>query len=182
MSNFELIAQGIDVAPLLGQLDRHPELWNVHSGRRRENSPHFDIPDIWVRFRAWGELTSPNDFDQPHFAAFYPAWDVLTALHAIVFDLMAETRATYLGGILITHIPPGKSVKPHADAGWHPSHHNLKIYVPIQSNPDCVNYCGGESVAMNAGEAWSFDNQVEHSVVNAGDTDRYTAIICLRTL
>lgn len=182
MSAFELISAGIDVAPLLSQLEDHPELWNQHGGRTRTDSPHYGIDDIWVRYRPHDELTGPDKFDEPHFAGFYPAWHVLTELQPIVFDLMAKARATYLGGILITHIPPMKMVKPHADHGWHPSHHNLKIYVPIKSNPFCINYCGGEAVAMKAGEAWSFDNQIEHKVVNSGETDRYTAIICLRTL
>lgn len=182
MSEFELIASGIDVAPLLSQLKAHPELWNQHPARTGEGSPHRGIPDIWVRYRAPEELTAPDKFDEPHFAAFYPAWRILTELHPIVFGIMAKVRATYLGGILITHIPPRRAVKPHADFGWHPSHHNLKVYVPIQSSPGCINYCGGEAVNMRSGEAWSFNNLVEHSVVNDGDTDRYTLILCMRTL
>lgn len=182
MTAFELIAEGIEVAPLLTQLEACPELWGQHPGRTREGSPHFGIPDIWVRYRARDEITEPAKANEPHFASFYPAWYDLPALHPIAFGLMTRLNATYLGGILITKIPAGKEVKPHTDlGGWHAQNMPLKVYVPLQSNPLCVNYCGGDSVVMKTGEAWSFDNLVEHSVVNGGDEDRITLICCFRT-
>lgn len=182
MTAFQLIAEDIDVAPLLAQLEACPELWGQHQGRSREGSPHYGIPDIWVRYRAWDEITEPAKANEPHFASFYPAWYDLPAIQEIAFRLMTKVRATYLGGILITKIPAGKQVKPHTDkGGWHAHNMPLKIYVPLQSNPDCVNYCGDSSLYMKAGEAWSFDNLLLHSVVNNGAEDRITAIFCFRT-
>ncbi len=184
MSNFIKLKSGIDVSGIVSQLDAHPELWNANDERTREASPHYAIPDIWVRFRAHGELTTPGAFREPHFAEFYPAWHALPALEPIVFDIMASVRprAVYLGGILITKIPPGGAVKPHNDrGGWHAEFHNTKVYVALKSNPRCVNYCDGDSVVMEPGDAVIFNNLLEHSVENNGVSDRVTLIICLRT-
>lgn len=181
-SAFKTIDTDIAVAGVLSEVLAHPELWGAHPGRTREDSPHFGIPDIWVRFRDLAELTSPKAFSEPHLPVFYPAWEALPSLRPIVFNLMRKVEATLLGGILITKIPPGGEVKPHHDrGGWHAEFYNTKIYVPLQSNADCVNTCEGETRAIAAGEAVVFDNLRVHGVVNGGQNNRITLIICTRT-
>lgn len=181
MQHFHKIASGLNVAPVLAQLEANPGLWNAHPGRTDHGSPHYGISDMWVRYRALHELTEPCKFGEPHFAEFYPAWGLLSGLHPIVFKLMASCWATYLGGILITRIPPGGVVKPHDDRGsWHAETMNYKVYVPLQANESCVNTCGDDVATMRAGEAWTFNNLVTHSVRNDGDTDRITLIVCMK--
>jgi len=183
MKHFHKIAEGLPVEAVMVQINAQPELWNANPERTASpDSPHYGIPDIWVRYRAREELTSPEKFNEPHFASFYPAWSNLTALHPIVFGLMYRVRATYLGGVLITKIPPGGKVKPHHDRGrWHAEFMTTKIYVSLQSNPSCVNTCEDEAVVIRTGEAWTFNNLLTHSVENAGKEDRLTAILCVRT-
>lgn len=183
MKYFRKVADGIDISAALAELEAHPELWNVHHQRLKDqNGPFAGTSDIWVRYRAIEELTEPKKFGEPHFAIFYPSWHLLPAIHPIVFDLMARERAVHLGGILITKIPPGGVIKPHHDrGGWHAEFYNSKIYVPLKTNGRCVNHCGDESVYMKCGEAWFFDNLVTHSVINRGDSERVTLIVCLRT-
>jgi hypothetical protein len=183
MKHFLKLRSDLDVTPLAHELADNPGLWDAYKERTAdESSPHFGVPDIWVRFRDREELASPHAFAEPHFATFYPAWDVLPSLHGIVHDLMHQVRAVYLGGILITKIPAGGVVKPHDDrGGWHAEFHDTKVYVPIQSNFACINFCEDEHVNMLAGQAWTFNNLETHSVENRGQTDRITAIICFRT-
>jgi len=182
MQHFEKIAEGLDVAPVLDEILTTPDLWSAYAERTHDpESPHFGVPDIWVRYRKRSELVTGDDFRAPHFAEFYPAWRAMPSLHPIVYDLMARVRAVYLGGILITKIPPGGQVKPHHDRGsWHAETMNKKVYVPLQSNDGCINFCEGDEVVMRPGEVWTFDNLKTHSVQNRGDTDRITAIICMR--
>lgn len=181
MQHFQKIADGIDVSEAIAELDRQPDLWNVHAGRTDESSPHYGVDDIWLRYRALAELVSPEKFLEPHFAVFYPAWRRLPALRPIVFSLMAKAQATYLGGLLITRIKPGGRVKPHHDRGsWHAETMNCKLYVPLRANEKCVNYCEDESIVIKPGEAVSFNNQLMHSVENNGDTERVTLIVCMR--
>lgn len=181
MKYFQHIAD-YDIHPLKAELACSPDLWNQHNARKTaEGSPHAQMDDIWVRFRDPDELTSPEKYNEPHEAVNYPAWDALPAFELIVDDIMARVEADALGGILITRIPPQGKILPHNDrGGWHAEHYNRKVYLPIQANDKCVNHCMDESVAMKAGECWSFNNLLTHSVENNGDSDRITAIICMR--
>lgn len=181
MKHFAKIAEGLNVAPALAQLAAQPEIW----GRNRERldvagSPHAQTKDIWLRFRPQHELTSPEKYGEPHFAAFWPAWHALPGLHPIVFDIMARVGAVYLGGILMTRIPAGGAVLPHIDHGWHPEFNNTKAYVILKANPGCVNWCETEMVVMQPGEAWLFNNQVRHSVENHGPDERIAMVITMR--
>lgn len=179
--HFLKIASGIETLGVLMDLNRQPELWNVHGDRTRGDSPHRNVDDIWIRFRAYDDLTTPEAYSEPLIPAFYPAWSALPHLRPIVFGLMTRLEAVQLGGILITRVAPGKMVEPHDDRGrWHAEFFNMKAYVVLASNPDCYNTCGDETVVMQPGEAWVFDNLKEHSTVNAGETDRVTLIVSLR--
>jgi hypothetical protein len=180
MSAFlEKIADGIDVAPLLAQLDHHPELWNVHPERRM--GPHVDVSDVWVRYFDKAVLTGPEGFRGKHPFTFYPAWFLLPELRPLVTKAIRIDRAQSLGGVLITRIPSGGQVGWHHDRGsWHAEHFDRKLYLPLRSNSRCVNRVGRESCVMHAGQLWYFDNQIDHAVENNGDTERITLIICLR--
>jgi hypothetical protein len=171
-----------DVRGLSYQLATQPELWNERPQRLYQSGPFNATDDIWVRWRPENELIGPQSYLEPHFATWYPAWHRLPALQPMVFDLMARLSATHLGGILVTRVPAGREVKPHDDRGsWHAEFYTTKVYVVIENNEHCVNRCGGEEVVMAPGEAWEFDNLVTHSVVNNGQSDRVSAIICMKT-
>lgn len=184
MTLFNLVAEGIDTAPVLEQLAANPQLWDQYTLRKTEvGSPHGGMSDIWVRYNDIAKFSQPIDraaFNSEHMPIMYPAWHALPALRPIVLDLMARVGAVHLGAVLITRIPPGGRIEPHVDGGWHAEYHNCKIYGLLKSNPGCVNRCEGEAVNMKAGEAWSFDNLRVHSVENNGDSERITAIVCMR--
>lgn len=191
MKQFLKIADQLDVNPLLSQLDAHPELWNAHEGRRHhEGSSHGETSDIWVRYndftRARGETHRERmlSLTHEHVPVWYPAWEVLPALHPIVFDLMAAVQGEMLGGVLMTKVPPGGRILPHADTGWHVEYYD-KFYVGLQSAPGADFICedGAETERINIrpGEIWLFDNRKVHSVENDSDIDRITLIVCIRT-
>lgn len=182
MQHFLRIATGIDTTPLALQLQLRPDLWNQHNERKTyEGSSHTATSDIWVRYNDPAKLAEGYEaFTGEHDAVWYPAYDALPALRPLIFGLMARCEAVRLGGVLITRIPPGGRVLPHTDTGWHPEYYNVKLYVPVITNPRVVNRVGDERVVMAPGEAWYFDNTVEHEVTNDGEEERVTLIICLR--
>jgi hypothetical protein len=185
MKHFAKIATGIDVGPLLQQLDSQPELWDQHPVRTEAAMAFSGTSDIWVRYNDYDNLNGRQlgqlgDFNGPHFPVWYPAYYRLPALRPILFYLQSLVGSVHLGGVLITRIPAGHQVKPHVDAGWHAEWHNVKVYLPLRSNPLCVNTCGDEAVTMAVGEAWTFDNLTVHSVVNGGPFERLTLISCMR--
>jgi hypothetical protein len=164
------------------ELDAHPEIWNAHSGRTKDPaSPHRETDDIWVRFRAPEELKEPQHFGEPHLSVFYPAWDLLPSLKPIIRELIGFIRPVQLGGILITRIPPGKRVYEHHDrGGWHATFYSYKCFLPLKTNEMCVNWFEDVPTIMHEGAAYRIENQVMHAVINDGDSDRITLIVCMR--
>lgn len=176
MMNFLKIAEGVDVVPLLLDLQRNPKLWDANRERKdRANSPHVEMSDIWVR-----HVEKPEEFSNPHFPIWYPAFVKLPSIRKMIFDAMSRVQASHLGGVLITRIPAGGRILPHADKGWHPEFYNCKLYVVLESNPQCIFRVEEECVPMNQGDVWRIDNTKEHEVVNNGNTERMTLIICMR--
>jgi len=179
---FEKLPLTFDVAPLLAELDSAPWVWNRRRERREfPDSPHRDVDDIWLRFHPAG---LPRTVQEPFFSVWYPESEALSDAKRICSDVIHFVRATYLGGILITRIPPGKRVFSHHDRGpWHAGFHETKVYVALKSNEDCTNLFGPigveESFTMAAGEVWQFNNQVFHQCLNDGGSDRISLIISM---
>jgi len=184
VKRFLKIAEGINVAPLLAQLEQHPELWGEFGWRKSiPGGPHSEMTDIWVRyndirpFQASGDFSRFND---EHESVWYPAYHKLSALKAIIFDLMRLVEGERLGGILITRIPPGAGIAPHRDASWHVEHYD-KFYVQLKNPPGAVFWTEDEVNRPLPGDIYRFDNRVLHWVKNEGKSERMTLIVCIRT-
>jgi mannose-6-phosphate isomerase-like protein (cupin superfamily) len=181
VTHFPLIHQGLDVAPILADLDAAPDLWDLYHERRTSpGSPHGEMQDIWVRTRARGDLEDPDAFRKPFWPVFYDAWHRLPSIQPVVWALMGMTKGTHLGQILLTRIPPGHRVHTHVDRGWSVDYWDRKFYVVLQGNAQCVNQCVDECVVMPTGSIFEFENRLPHSVQNDGETTRISLIVTLR--
>lgn len=169
------ILQGVPVAPILWALQANPQLWNEHTTRTESpDSPHHGLDDIWARY---GSPARAVD-DQPHDAHWYPAADVL-GVRQVCHDLMRFVEGVELGGVLITRIPPGRSVKPHTDPGWHARRYE-KFGVQIASAPGQAFCFDGEQLETRPGDVFWFDNAHTHWVTNDTPYERITMIVCIR--
>ena len=164
----------VEAKRVLRDVAARPELWGENEWRKGLEA-HTEMRDIWIRY---GDV--PDDVMRPHFAHWYPAYAKLPSLRPLIFNLMRMAEATHLGGVLITRIPPGGKINAHVDRGWHPEFYNCKLYLVLKSNPQCVFRVGDERVTMKEGELWRINNLVEHDVVNDGDTERMTLIMCMK--
>lgn len=182
MKNFLKIGEGIDTSQILMAIQFHPELWDRYAQRKGyEGTPHLAMSDIWLRYNDPKNLEQGYDkFTSEHDPVWYPSVNELYAVKPLIFALMYRVQATRLGGVLITKIPPKGRILPHTDKGWHPEYYPVKLYIPLQSNDGCVNRVENELVNMKVGEAWYFNNLVEHEVINDGEDDRITLIVCMR--
>jgi hypothetical protein len=182
MKHFIKIAD-FNILPALLQLERHPELWNENRDRKdRKITAHSEMDDIWLRYRKRDELKQDSDFlAKDFYPVWYPAIDKLFELRSIIMPVMNLTRGTHLGGCLITKLPPSGRILPHQDFGWHPEFFETKVYVPLKSNSNCINYVEEEALNMKSGEAWIFNNQKIHSVENNSNDDRITLIISIHS-
>lgn len=180
MTHFIQLASGVDVVPLLLELNRAPHLWDQNRTRREyPGTPHADMRDIWVRFRPEREITGLQSHREEYRCEFWPAWRELPALRPLVFGLMALVQAVELGSVLITKLPPGGAILPHSDAGcWAPEFYNCKAHATIAGQS--LSWCENESVVMGAGDVWMFNNLLMHSVENHGVCDRIVCIVSMR--
>ncbi len=183
MSNFHLIAQGIDVVPLQLALHRQPDLFDVYNERRTApGSPHSQMTDIWVRYndrRPFEQKGSFEGLNDPHESVWYPAAARLPEIRPIVFGLMARVEGERLGGILITKLPPGGRIDPHIDGGWHAGNYD-KFMVAVQTPPG--SYFGFHDGQLHSsdGDVWFFRNDVEHWVENPTDRERIVMVVCIQ--
>jgi hypothetical protein len=180
---FNLIHQGLDVAPILAELDAHPMLWDAHKERTADERGFMHgTSDIWLRYFARETLKSPADYLGEGRCVFYPAWRALPSIHPIAFSLMAMCQGVELGVGLISRIPPGGEVKTHNDApAWSARYYDRKFYCILRANRFCLNTTLDEQVVMQPGSIWEFNNLVPHSVQNEGDSERINLILTLRS-
>ncbi len=169
----------LDVSQIAVALDANPQLWDQHRMRTEsQHSPHRETNDIWVRYNAAENFTTLEEFNGPHESAWYPAAELLH-VKPFVMAIFNAVGGTRLGGVLITRIPAGKRVYPHADLGWHARYYE-KFAMCIRSDARQSFEFEGESLSSAPGELFWFDNGQRHEVINNSDQERITLICCIR--
>lgn len=178
MKNFQCLGSGINVAPLLNAILRC-STWNTETLRTTApGSPHTEVDDIWLRFNELGD--DPASVIDDHESINYPAWFKLPDAQAMCLDLMRQVRGERLGRVLITRLAPGKTIAPHIDGGSHAKYYD-RYHIVLQGLPGSLFRCGEETVCMRTGEAWWFQNSVEHEIINNSADDRIHLIVDIRT-
>lgn len=175
------LASGFEVAPLVAQIDRSPDVWNRHTMRTEAyETPHSAVSDIWVRYNAWEHWTGDvAAFNGPHVSSWYPVADEIPAVRGLVDAVVAHVGGGALGGVLITRIPAGGEVKPHVDHGWHAGYYE-KFAVQLKGDPRQA-FCFEDSrLSPDPGDLYTFDNSKLHWVTNDSDAERITLICCIR--
>ncbi len=185
MGSFFKITDNIDIDALKNNLINHPELFGQYGQRKyADKSPHNGMTDIWVRYNdinPYIEKGSMEGFNDEHESSWYPVINDLPEIVPIVFDIMKLMKGERLGGVLITKLPAGEKIDRHEDHSWH-AHYYEKIYVPIQ-NENGAKFCFDDGeINPEVGEAYWFNNNVPHWVINDSSIDRIAMIICIKTM
>lgn len=178
------MASGVNVMPLLHSVTRQKHLWNANKLRTtHKNSPHTQVQDILVRFIDMNldeKNKTPGYVLDQHESINYPAFFALPEARQIIYDLMRTVEGQRLGRVIITRLAPGKVIDPHIDSGDHADYYD-RYHCILQNKPGSLFRAGEETVCMNTGDVWWFDNSVMHEVVNNSTDDRITMIIDIRT-
>ncbi len=193
MQKFLRVAAGLDPWPLLHALATQLELWNQYKVRAaHQQSVHREIDDIILRYNRY---ESGDDYVDKVCSSIdcvdYPAWAKLGPAQVFVYFLLQKALGIHLGRVMISRLRPGESIPAHSDRigpaeetfpdRVPPALYYERYHVVLQSGPGCQFTCGDETVEMAAGEAWWFDNQQVHSVVNNSASDRIHLIADIRT-
>lgn len=154
--------------------------WNRHRYRTgMPHSPHREADDIILRFqeRRYGFRCGSVQDDLE--SVPYPAWWALPETRTFVYRMMYRLNAGRIGRAVITRLRPGKQIYPHVDDGDNAEYYD-RLQICVRANYGCVFKVGDLGFGFHQSEVWWFDNRVEHSVVNGGDTDRITLVMDLR--
>lgn len=71
----------------------------------------------------------------------------------------------------------GSVIKEHTDLELGFEDGEVRLHIPVHTNPDVVFRLGGRRVVMREGECWYNDFNLPHSVENRGTTDRIHLVI-----
>lgn len=196
MKNFLKLAEGIATLPLLAQIHRQPDLWDENTLRTKHpGTAHSDVSDIWLWFNELPK--SEVDFNQLPLALEgrgnsvfyvandkevvpYRAWNLLPLARGIIFPLMSQVAAVRLGRVMITKLPPGKTITPHVDGGA-PATYFQRYQIALQCLPGNKFRIENENVEFRSGDIWMIDNTKEHEVINNSSDDRIVMIADMRS-
>lgn len=187
MQNFQLLAQNVDVLPLLLAIKRRPELWKEDTYLRDyPQGPFKQIESIMLRFPVKGVYETEKEL-QNHLSTYdqhenidYPAYSILTEARPLVMAIMSRVGGERLGRVMINKIAPGGVIYPHVDTKSHTDYYS-RYHLVLQSQPGVVFRAGEEQVYMGTGEAWWFANSQEHEVINNSADDRIHLVMDVRT-
>lgn len=181
MRNFYLLGQGANMAPLALELARQPHLWREDTYLRDyPQGPFKEVETIFLRFPSASVTEMERDHKDPHECIWMDGWLHLPAARPFVFGIMNQVAGERIGRVMLNKIIPGGRIYPHADTPIHAQYWDRFHYV-VQSANGCVFRCGDEQVAMQTGQCWWFQNELEHEVVNHSPLDRIHLIIDIRT-
>jgi len=190
MRNFQLLAQGIDIGPLLAAVQRRYELWNAYSVRTwHPQSVHRVVDDIVLRYNTFD--AEHDDFVEAVCSRIevvnYPPWNELPEAQELIKSLIFRVSGLHLGRVFISRMAPGVVIPPHTDRiapaeeqfpmRMPPALYYNRYHVLLASAPGCVFVCDGEQVSMKPGEVWFFRNELLHEVVNNSAEDRISLVV-----
>ncbi|MEJ8855812.1 aspartyl/asparaginyl beta-hydroxylase domain-containing protein [Variovorax robiniae] len=183
MKNFQKIAEGCNVLPLMCAVQQRPELWNQNTLRTTHpGTPHTEVSDIWLRFNDMQKAAATGDaayvMDE-HESIDYPAFGQLPQARPLILGLMATVSGERLGRCLITKLAPGGKIAPHVDGGSHAAYYE-RFHIVLHGKTGSLFRAGDEVVEMKTGDIWWFDNSQEHEVANGSDDDRVHLIVDVR--
>ena len=169
------------MTPLMVQIMRQPELWKADTYLRDyPQGPFNDVETIFLRFPPASVSELERGTKDQHEQVWMDGALHLPAARVLIFSLMSTVEGERLGRVMINKIRPGGRIYPHADTPVHAQYWDRFHYV-VKTQPGVLFRCGEEQAAMQTGDCWWFQNELEHEVRNNSDDDRIHLIIDIRT-
>jgi hypothetical protein len=161
---FRLVANGVNIGPLLAELDSQADAWTVNIVRQHRSPAQRHTQSILLRTASYradlGGIDNHETIDRP-MARRFP--------RALAFmRRFADSVDSALCRAMIVRLAAGAAVSPHVDHG---SYYRLRdrYHLVLCSRSGSVLCSGDEQVRMWPGELWWFDNKRVHSAVNESD-------------
>ena len=170
MPNFTNIARGVDIQPLLAELDAAPEMWLADTSRQRKIRCQRNTRNIFLR--AARKPLPPgarnaNDVHESRVAR--PARKFPRTL--AYCERVADALSGKLGRATLVALQPHGRVFPHVDTG---AYYRIRdrFHLVLRSAGGSPLAAGDERVLMRPGELWAFNNKARHWADNPSDEPR----------
>lgn len=79
--------------------------------------------------------------------------------------------------VRLLRLGAGSRIKEHRDHCLGFDDNELRIHIPVATNPEVEFYVSGERIVMREGEAWYINFNLPHRIYNGGGTDRIHLVI-----
>jgi hypothetical protein len=176
MSHFARVLKGVDIAPLLQEIDGQPENWLVNTSRKNIGvQQHTDTISLRQgRFmRSPGEnnvdiLKDIQESGPTELAGQYPR--LMHFLH----QFSEHYGKGSLSRAMIVRLAAKKDVGRHWDQGYYYLCRD-RYHLILRSSGSKME-CSGVSCIWNVGELWWFNNNLWHSAGHDGDDWRIHVI------
>ena len=93
-----------------------------------------------------------------------------------VRSLLGELHCPLLS-VRFLKLAAGASIREHRDHALGVEDGELRIHIPVRTNPEVEFFLDGRRVEMQEGEAWYLDLNQKHRVANHGSTDRVHLVV-----
>jgi hypothetical protein len=176
---YNKIFSGVDLMAAKEELADNYHLFGEFNARKEAGPIHADMTDIWLRYGDIKEMVETGDYSKiadEHDSIWLKD---LPACKKICHQVMSLVDGERLGGVLITKLPVGGTIKPHTDSGWHAEYYD-KYFIPIQNNKGAVFGFESGVIDPEEGDVWAFDNSQLHWVENKSDKERIAMIVCIK--
>lgn len=170
--------------------------------------PHLKLPLVFDRVRLRQDLDGLRDGDwSPHFnqrqyegewsgvplrstpRAHVPLYPDPTSNEFV--DLPVLDRCPYLREVLaafdcpltfvrLLKLGPGSNIREHRDHCLSYEDGEVRIHIPVQTNPDVEFVVDGQALPLREGEAWYINFNLPHRIFNGSTTDRVHLVIDCR--
>jgi hypothetical protein len=167
------------------ELYRQPLFWGKSPRVTFPGSPHRDTEDIVLRGPVGIHSKSLQELHVEIACEDYPASELMPATLRMANNLaylLSSPEMQHLdsplrlGRVILTKLPPGKSIHPHKDEGAVPEFYR-RCHLVVEGGDENVFLIADEVQVMQSGEMWECDVRELHTVVNLMEDARVHLIV-----
>ena len=171
MKHFARIATAIDTRAIRAALACNPDLWSIDTRRQDRIPEQRHTQAIHLRYPLRTPSTQHLETQNIHPSELGPhAWRIPEAV--LLCGTLANRLGTELGRAMIVRLVPGGKVAIHRDTGeYYAARDRYHLVLENQPGGSLVTVAD-ETVEMQPGELWWFDNKAPHSAQNSSPANR----------
>jgi len=176
-ARFTRVAERVEIAPLLEELHAGADMWSVDTSRQRKVRCQRHTRNIFLRAPKKPLPPGVKNANDVHESRVAPAAKRFPKTLAFCRRI-AEEHEAELGRATLVALLPNSRVFPHVDAG---DYYRVRdrFHLVLKSVQGSLLCAGEESVVMQPGELWVFDNKVRHWADNPSEETRIHLIFDL---